>query len=581
MRFVSLAVLIALTACSRGRATTSAIPAGASSAALFPALRVAADSFLALQNTPSCSSIWPDLSDSTRLRARTRIDRVSSLLGGIDRRSLTQPGDQLLYDNLKESVDASIGSRFCRTHLWTVSSQFSGWHVAASNVARVQAVGSEAARERALAAFRDLPRVMANERAMLQRGLDSGYTVSLAVVEAVVRQYDDLLPADPTRSPLYSPANRDSTPAFQQAWRALLNDSIYPAARAQQAWLRAAYAPRARPDGSLSLLPNGAACYSAYLRQQTSVPADVDTLMRNARRDLDQITAQLAPLVFELTGERDLGRGVILLRSDPKFTFPSRDSVLPAYQAMTARAATLIGKVVAEFGPEPVIVTPYPEFQERANLPPQYIRAPADDSRPAQFLVNLGRTERMSVADAVAHEAYPGHHLQKIAERRGAVVHPVMRSMFFGGFTEGWGIYSEGLAEEMGLYDSKLDRAGYLVHLLDVAVAAYLDVGFHAHGWTRKNLADTMVVLGGRPQAMAEAYADRHAATPGQLATYYVGYEAIHSYREKAERALGARFRSPEFHREVLKDGTITLASLGAKVDRWIAEEKRSRPDER
>ena len=581
MRFVSLPFLVAITACSRGRATTSATPTIATNSALAPALRVAADSFLAIQNTQTSSSVWPDLSDETRLRGRTRIDRVSSLLAGIDRIALTSPSDRLLYDNLKESVDASTGSRFCRTYLWTVSSQFSGWHVAASNIARVQAVGSESARERALTVFRDLPRAMANERAMLQRGLDSGYTASRAVVAAVVRQYDDLMPPDPTKSPLYSPANRDSTPAFQQAWRALLNDTIYPAARAQQAWLRDVYAPRARPEGSLSLLPNGAACYSAYLRQQTSVPADVDTLMRNARRDVDRITAQLAPLVFELTGERDVGKGVIRLRSDPKFTFPSRDSVLPAYQAMTARAATLIGKVVAEFGPEPVTVTPYPEFQERANLPPQYIRAPADDSRPAQFLVNLGRTERMSVANAVAHEAYPGHHLQHIAERRGPVVHPVMRSMFFGGFSEGWGIYSERLAEEMGLYESKLDRAGYLVHLLDVAVAAYLDVGFHAHGWTRKNLADTMVVLGGRPQAMAEAYADRHAATPGQLATYYVGYEAIHSYREKAERALGARFRSPEFHREVLKDGTITLASLGAKVDRWIAAEKGRHQDER
>ena len=575
MRFASIALPLALAACSRGHATTTATPTSARNSSIAPALRVAADSFLAIQNTQTSSSIWPDLSDETRLRGRARIDRVAAQLSAIDRRSLVEPSGELLYDNLKETVDASIGSRFCRTHLWTISSQFSGWHVAASNVARVRSVGSESARENALSAFRDLPRVIANERAMLQRGLDSGYTASRAVVEAVVRQYDDLMPADPTKSPLYAPANRDSTPAFQQAWRALLTETIYPAGRAQQAWLRDVYAPRARPDGSLSLLPNGAACYSAYLRQQTSVPADVDTLMRNARRDLDRITAQLAPLVFELTSQRDVGKGVIQLRSDPKFTFPSRDSVLPAYQAMTARAATLIGKVVAEFGPEPITVTPYPEFQERAGLPPQYIRAPADDSRPAQFLVNLGRTERMSVADAVAHEAYPGHHLQHIAERRGPVVHPVMRSLFFGGFTEGWGIYSEGLAEEMGLYEGKLDRAGYLVHLLDVAVAAYLDVGFHAHGWSRKNLVDTMVVLGGRPQAMAEAYADRHAGTPGQLATYYVGYEAIHSYREKAERALGTRFRSPEFHREVLKDGTITLASLGAKVDRWIAAEKR------
>ena len=206
-----------------------------------------------------------------------------------------------------------------------------------------------------------------------------------------------------------------------------------------------------------------------------------------------------------------------------------------------------------------------------------YLRASEDRSRPAQFLVNLSRTERMSVADAVAHEAYPGHHLQRIAEVQAQVVHPVMRTLFFGGFIEGWGIYSERLADEMGLYTTPLDRAGLLVHLLDVMVAAYLDVGCHARGWSRANLVDSMMVLGGRTRASAEAYADRHAATPGQLATYYVGYQAIQGYRERAARRLGQGFRSPEFHREVLRDGTITLASLGAKLARWESSQTPSR----
>jgi uncharacterized protein (DUF885 family) len=577
MRNSTFVVAIALVACSPQSRTSAPVPAvrpGASTD-LTPALRVAADSFLAFSRPLTGGSVWADLSDSTRLRGRARVDRVAAMLRAIDRASLTQPGDQLLYDNLRESTESSIGARMCRTHLWAISNQFSGWHVAASNAARVQVVGSDAARERALAVFRALPAVMAAERALLQRGLDSGYTASRDVVAAVVRQHDDLMPADPTRSPLYAPANRDSTPAFRAAWRALLVDTIYPAAGAHQAFLRDHYAPRARAEGSMSALPDGVSCYSASLRAQTSVEAGVDTIMRNARRDMDRITAQLAPLVLELTGERDVSRGVSQLRSDPRFTFPNRDSVLHAYQAMTTRAEGLIGKVVAGFNAEPIVVTPYPEFQERANLPPQYLRAPDDNSRPAQFLVNLARTERMSVANAAAHEAYPGHHLQRIAARRAAGVHPVMQTLSFGGFSEGWGIYSERLADEMGLYESKLDRAGYLVHLLDVMVAAYLDVGYHTRGWTRKDLVDTMVVHGGRPRAMAEAYADRHAATPGQLATYYIGYQAISSNREQAERTLGARFRSPEFHHEVLKDGTITLASLGAKVNRWIIVQQR------
>ncbi|HEX6051725.1 MAG TPA: DUF885 domain-containing protein [Gemmatimonadaceae bacterium] len=558
--------LVAVTACTSRLSPVAVSRDGAS-----VALRVAADSFLAVNQPATPGRVWADLSDPTRIESRRRVDRVASSLRRIDRGTLSSPTDQLLYDNLRESAESAIGARVCNTHLWAISNQFGGWHVAASNAARVQPVGTDDARARALSVVRALPAAIDAERALLQRGLDSGYTASRDVIETVIRQYDDLLPPDPTRSPLYAPANRDSTSGFRAAWRSLLADTIYPAARAHQAFLRDRYVPRARADGSLSTLPNGRHCYAATLRARTSVEVEVDTIMRNARRELDRITAELAPLVRELTGDANVSRGVIRLRDDPRFTFPTRDSVLAAYRAMTVHAATRIGRVVARFQPESIVVTPYPEFQERANLPPQYLRAPEDGSRPAQFLVNLARMERMSVANAVAHEAYPGHHLQRIAARRGPAVHPVMRDLSFGGFTEGWGIYAERLGDEMGLYVTPLDRAGYLVHLLDVAAAAYLDIGYHARGWSQQQLVDSMVVLGGRSPAMAGAYADRHAATPGQLATYYIGFEAIRSYREAAERALGTRFRSPEFHHEVLKDGTITLASLGAKVDRWVA----------
>ena len=135
--------------------------------------------------------------------------------------------------------------------------------------------------------------------------------------------------------------------------------------------------------------------------------------------------------------------------------------------------------------------------------------------------MNLGRAERMAVGNAVAHEAYPGHHLQRIAASRATGIHPVMRTIGVRAFSEGWGIYAEDLGAEMGLYTTDLDRAGHLVHLLDVAVAYYLDAGTHLRGWTRAMLVDS------------------------------------------------SRFDLPQFNREVVRDGTITLASLQAKLERW------------
>lgn len=546
------------------------VVATTASAQVDPRLAAAADSFLAAGRVPGPPGPWPDMSDATRLATYQRQDELAASLSRIDPATLRTAQDRLLFANLFEINDARRGSRVCRYHLWNGTSPFAGWHVSASNSARGIAVSSARDRETALANFTRLPAAIRAERAMLARGLDSGSTASRAVVQAVVRQLDDLLPADVGKSPLHAPAERDASGELAPRWRALLVDSIYPAATAYRDWLRDVYAPAARAEGSLRALPDGAACYQADLRLRTSVRADPDSLMRDARREYDRIARELLPLVRQLTGEPDIGRGVIALRTDPRFTFPSRDSVLAAYRAMTKVAESRVPRVVAGVAPESLAVLPYAAFQENAGLPPQYQRASGDGSRPAQFLVNLGRTERMSVANAVAHEAYPGHHLQRIAEARATVVHPVMRSLGVGAFVEGWGIYSEVLGDEMDLYPTPLDRAGYLVHILDVAVAMYLDVGMHVKGWSRQTLVDSMVVLGGRPPVMAANYADRHAATPGQLATYYVGYRAIQAARDAAQRALGTKFNSPAFHAMLLGDGPITLASMREKVDLWI-----------
>ncbi len=537
-------------------------------------LRVAADSFAALARTGSPTSAWPDISDSARLGRRTRTDRIAAMLSSIPRASLASDGERMLLDNLSEIVAGEAGAEVCRTHLRYSPNPFSGWHIAASNWARNVRVSDNESRTRALDALRELPSYIANERALLARGLDSGYVSSQQVIAVAVRQFNDLMPQDLATSPLAAPITRDTTSAFRDAYLRVLREQVYPAAREYTQWLETSYAPRARRDGSLAQQTDGLACYRATLRQRTSVDRDPESLMADARADITRIHRALEPSIRALTGA-DVSDGIRILKSDARFTFPARDSTLAAYQAVTANAATRIDRVVAGFAPESIVVIPYPEFQERAGVPPSYQRAPDDRSRPAWFLVNLARPERMAVANAVAHEAYPGHHLQRITASQATSIHPVMRSISVSAFSEGWGIYAEDLGAEMGLYQTALDSVGHLVHLLDVAVAYYLDAGAHVRGWTREQLVDSMFVLGGRAVAQAGDYADRHAATPGQLATYYVGYRVIRAAREDAERRLGARFDPARFNREVIRDGTITLASLQEKLERWVAAENR------
>jgi uncharacterized protein (DUF885 family) len=542
--------------------------------ALHAGLRAVADSHAALGRPEGAPRPWGDPSDEARMALRRRQDRVALMLEGIPRAELASADETLLLDNLREVNAGARGTRVCRSHLWSQPNPFSGWHVAASNWARNARVGDSTSRAAALRALNALPAAIRDERALLQRGLDSGVVSSQQVIDVALRQFRDLLPDDAAASPLAAPLARDTSDALRTAWLATLRDSIYPAAHEYSAWLEQTYRPRARRDGSLSGLTDGVACYRAIMRSSTSVDFDPASLLDESRAEITRIHAQLAPMIQALTGT-GVADGIRVLKSDPRFTFASRDETLAAYRAMTALAATRIDRVMTGFAPESIVVVPYPEFQERAGLPPSYQRAPDDRSRPAWFLVNLARTERMAVGNAAAHEAYPGHHLQRIAASQATGIPPVMRNLFVGAFSEGWGIYSEDLGAEMGLYTTPLDSVGHLVHVLDVAVAYYLDVGAHLRGWTREQLVDSMYHLGGRTRAQAGDYADRHAATPGQLATYYTGYRAIKAARADAERRLGARFNLPAFNREVLRDGTITLASMQQKLDAWVRAQER------
>jgi uncharacterized protein (DUF885 family) len=578
-RLFSLASLVLL-ATSTVATQAARAPQESSNAvrALHPGLRTAADSQVALGRPEGPPRPWGDPSDEARMAARGRQDRIAQLLAAVPRNELTSAEEILLLDNLLEVNASARGARVCRSHLWSQPNPFSGWHASASNWARNVRLGDSSSRANALRTLQALPTAIRDERALLQRGLDSGVVSSQQVIDVAIRQFRDLLPDDPAASQLAAPLARDTTASLRTSWLAALRDSVYPVAQEYSRWLEFTYRPRARTDGSLRSLADGEACYRATMRQSTSVDFDPASLMAESRSEITRIHAQLAPMIRALTGT-EVADGIRLLKTDPRFTFPSRDSTLAAYSAMTALAAMRIDRVIAGYAPESVVVVPYPEFQERAGLPPQYQRAPDDRSRPAWFLVNLGRPERMAVGNAAAHEAYPGHHLQRIAASQATGIHPVMRNLFVSAFSEGWGIYAEDLGAEMGLYTTPLDSVGHLVHILDVAVAYYLDVGAHLRGWTRNQLIDSMYVLGGRTRAQAGDYADRHAATPGQLATYYTGYRAIKAARADAERRLGARFSLPQFNREVLRDGTITLASMQTKLNAWVAaQENRARP---
>ncbi|HEX2208652.1 MAG TPA: DUF885 domain-containing protein [Longimicrobium sp.] len=506
-------------------------------------------------------------------------DAYLAQLRAIDASALFGQPEWLVLGMLRESLEASAAQRVCRYELWQGVDQIFGWHFAVSNQAGTARVETEEDRARTLARWRDLPRFASIEVANLRTGLGSGYTAPRPNVERVIEQLRGMTPDSVEGSPFWALVTRSDDESYRRQMAAVVRDDVYPALREYLAFLETEYLPRARTDVGLWAIPDGEACYRAIVRSYTSLdisPEDLQSAARAARMELE---AELLPLARQVTGETELGAARGLLKTDPRFAFASRDAKLAAARAQMDTLRMLMPRAFSRVPETPVVVEAAPSYTEASRPGAWYDNAPMDGSRPATFWLNLGNAERsprMDLATATSHEGWPGHHLQQAWVRERPVAHPVLRLLGTGSFTEGWGMYAERVADEIGAFGDPLYRAGVYSHLSDALVALEIDPGVHVFRWTREQAVDSMTTISRRPRAQAEVYADRHAATPGQLISYMVGYLEIVRLREQARRELGSAFDIREFHDVVLDDGAVTLPMLRAKVEHWIASKKQT-----
>ena len=477
---------------------------------------------------------------------------------------------------LREGLESSRGTRVCRQELWPVN-QMSGWHTELATLASIQPVDADTLRAQALARWRSLPRYIDTEIANLREGLRQGYSTPKRNVGLVIEQLDALLAAAPEESPFFSPAQRDGTPAFRAAWRALVADEINPAIRRYRDYLANEYQAAARENIAVSANPNGRECWRAAYRAYTTVDRTPEEVFELGRRTVERNLADMRRMGRELFGTDDPAELVARLRTDPANRFRTRDEVLAFSRDAVQRAHAAVPRWFGIVPKAPVVVEPIPAFRERAAS--SHYNGPSDDgTRPGTYYINLYQPEEQgkgTLEVTAFHETYPGHHLQVSIGQENARAHRIARFAGNSGYQEGWGRYSEALAEEMGLYQTPHARLGRRAW---PARGMVVDPGLHVLGWTREQAVSFILEAGFRTRDGAESLVDRVVVWPAQLTAYDSGGLEIFALREKAQRALGERFDIREFHDRVLEDGSLTLGMLRQKIDRWIAEKQASAP---
>jgi uncharacterized protein (DUF885 family) len=469
---------------------------------------------------------------------------------------------------LRQELEASVRGRIAHFHLWDVN-QMTGWHLGVAYMASSLPLGTPAERASFLRRFRALPAMVGSRINDLRYGASEGYTAARQTVHRVVQQIEALL-ASPT---LESAAARAGDDRFAAEWRGLLAGELRPALASYRDFLANTYMAVAREDGALVTLPHGLDVYRAEVFRFTSLDLAPDDVMRGAEDEIAEIERQLRPILARLYPGASLAEAKRAMREDRRHTHPSRDHMIEHARAVLDKVKPQLPRFFRIVPDVPLVVEPMTPVEERIGAS-AYYQSP-EGGQPGRFVLNTAHAEqcgRWETTCSAVHEAYPGHHFERIYGDKRSSRHPATRELQTQAFREGWAFYSEWLANDMGVYETDAERAGSLLHPLEVWVGLLADVLLHTGRLTHQQTVDMLITRAGRLPHVAEARADRSIAAPGQVTCYMLGYREVRQFRQDAESALGSRFDAREFHDVLLRDGPITLPMQRAKINTWIEE---------
>lgn len=494
----------------------------------------------------------------------------------LDPEPLIGRGEYVTLGFLREFAQSGAQGRVCRNELWAGVNQMFGWQVSLSRLAQVQPVGTDDLRAQAVTRWKALAPSIDTEIANLREGMRLGYTAPKVNVNRVIQQMDELLAMPPGQSPFASPMQRDSTPAFRAEFEAVMAGELYPAMQRYRDFLVNEYLPASREGIGIALNPQGVDCYRAAVRSFTTLDVPAQEIHEIGLREMAKIQGEMNTIAQRSFATSDVPALLERFRTDPQYLFRSRQEIVDYAQAAIDRARVAMPQWFGRMPRADVIIEPYQEFEEKSAAAASY-EIPGEDGRPGKYRINTYKAEeqtKVGVESTAFHESIPGHHLQLAIgqEREGA--HIITRFAGNSGFSEGWGLYSERLADEMGLFSSDLDRMGLLNNEALRAARMVVDPGLHVMGWTRDQAIDYMMRHTAETRQAVENEVDRYIGWPGQATAYMLGNLEIRRLREMAEREMGDRFDIRVFHDKVLEDGTVTLPMLRAKIERWIAAEK-------
>ena len=415
-----------------------------------------------------------------------------------------------------------------------------------------------------------------NETAEQRHQAGRGYVAPGWSLELALGQLRELRKPAPEKSTMVdSIVSRAAAKGLAGDWQkratGIVANSVYPALDRQIALVEQLRSTTPAGDGAWRI-PRGDEIYAAALAQATTTNFTPNEVHEIGLQQVAELTAQLNELLTAAGHTKGtVGERLQALNNDPAQLYPNTDAgradLIKSLNAGVAGMTAKLPQAFATLPSQPLEIRRVPpEIQDGASNG-YYRRASLDGSRPAIYFINLKSTgdwPKYSLPSLTYHEGVPGHHLQiSIAQKSGDL--PMIRKIsFYSAYGEGWALYSEQLADELGGYTG-LEKAGYLQSFLFRATRLVVDTGLNSKRWSREKAVDYMIGTTGFARGRAQREIERYCASIGQACSYKIGHIAWTRARAEAQKTLGAKFDLKQFH-EVLRDGAMPLTLLEKRI---------------
>ena len=524
---------------------------------------------------------WTDNSLSA-IEARHKED-IAALekLKKIDRSKLSVSG-QLNYDLFKKDYEQNIEGHKFKEYLLPINQR--GGIQTLSNIGQNLPLDSVKDYEDWLKRINAVPEQMEQTLLRLREGKKQNIMWAKKVLERVPAQIDLQIVETAEQSPFYFAFKKfpDSIPASEQARlqneaKQIITAKIIPAYKQLKIYFENEYLPASYAEAGIWQSPNGKEQYEFLVRSYTTTSMTPQEIHEKGLSEVKRIRAEMEKIKTQVGFKGDLNAFFDYLRTDEKFFYKTPEELLAGYRAIAKRIDPELVKVFRTLPRMPYGVIPIPDNIAPDTTTAYYNSPAADGSRPGYYYVNLYKPETRPKWEMMAlsiHEAVPGHHLQIALQQELGEVPNFRKYGGYTAFTEGWGLYSESLGEDMGMYDDPYDKFGQLTYEMWRAVRLVVDTGIHYFKWDRQRAIDYFKANAAKTDQDIVNEIDRYISNPGQALAYKIGELKIKELRARSKNALGEKFDIKEFHDVVLLSGAVPLDILERNVDEWIIRGK-------